>query len=235
VRIGIVGGVATDEKHRGRGLAEALLREVVASADQEGIPALVLWGNPSRLYLDQGFRPLGKQLRVPLSELSLPEPQTIENTQNHPENESLRLGFGPGILDWLQRRATGLAVTAKDGDWLQAHRNTRWLSLVAPGSPAKETVFAYAALDRGIDLPDLVHEWGGEPARLLKLLALLRDQRPGLALLGHPSQFLELGIIEGSKGLPPGAIEEPMALFRLQAPELELPLSGSWLWGLDAA
>src|SRR5206468_3218299 len=60
---------------------------------------------------------------------------------------------------------------------------------------------AYAALGRGIDLPNLIHEWGGDPGSLRMLLGSIRKVYPGCGILGSPELLERFGLATAAGGM----------------------------------
>jgi hypothetical protein len=58
----------------------------------------------------------------------------------------------------------------------------------------KESPHAYAAIGRGIDMPHIVHEWGGALSNLLPLLSGVAANDSQAEILGSPDIFKKTGI-----------------------------------------
>ncbi|MEK6580311.1 MAG: GNAT family N-acetyltransferase, partial [Bdellovibrionota bacterium] len=176
--IAIVGGVCTHPDWRGKQLASTIVSAAVQWASQQNAALIALWGSEHDLYRRLGFELCGSQVRVPLSGL---------NYTHHAE--TVQTGFTAGIFAALINRPSGLALSVQDLPWIKAHKNVHWFWSGSANQPT-----AYAALGKGIDLPDLVHEWGGTAPALNRLLASVHAQSPYAALLAHPNQLKDLGI-----------------------------------------
>jgi GNAT superfamily N-acetyltransferase len=219
VRIGIIGGVVAEPAFRGQGLASKLVSALVDEAKRLGLAGVALWGSEHSLYRKLGFELSGVQRRFSLAPLS-----KLGSSASAP---ATRLGRGWTAALWtaLDRyRLPGLAIEATDQSWFAAHKNVDWhWALSAEGQ-----VIAYAAIGRGIDLPSIVHEWGGEPVALTAVLTKIAREYPQAELLASASSR-----VPDALGLS-GANEEALCLWR--------PLSSSipdsrnlWFWGLDGA
>jgi hypothetical protein len=143
----------------------------------------------------------------------------------------LRFGFHEGIFRALQaRRQSGLVIADSDLSWVARHKNVNWMWLEG-ASP--DQVSAFVGLGRGIDLPGVIHEWGGEPEAVRSLLFDLKGRVPELFLLSSPALLSEVGL-----SLREDFVPTDMALALVQrAPEVQNPIPAEqlWFWGLDSA
>ena len=211
---GIVGGVATDPAYQGKGLASRLLSVIDAYARVQKFSALVLWGSQHDFYRKHGFELCGEQTRFPLGILQIRE-----------EPAAFQPGYGPGIFAARRKHSCGLELTDEDQLWYSRHVNAQW---VWTGTAAAVT--AYVAIGRGIDLPGMIHEWGGKPAELRGLLKALQSRIPEAEILGNGALFSEWGI-----QAPRPPVTEFLCMAKSldgTAPVFKLPF---WLWGLDSA
>lgn len=212
LRVGILGAVATHPDWRGRGVASSVVDRLVDWLDEKKVAGTALWGSEQRFYSKWGFVPSGRQWQIPLAKLLL-------SPSESGAHEAISVGWNPALFELLQRRSGGLVIQEADRRWFEAHRNVQWYWL---GS--RETPSAYLAFGRGIDLPGVVHEWGGDPSELVRLLTEVALRHPGAQLLCGPGQ---MGSLECQNGFIPK--DEVLCLFRGGA---KLPL---WFWGLDGA
>jgi hypothetical protein len=107
----------------------------------------------------------------------------------------------------FRKRENGLALQSSDRQWLSAHKNVQWY-----WSGSAERPGAYAAIGRGIDLQNIVHEWGGNAAELRALLGAIHRDHPEAVLLGPPALLRKYGFETGS------AAPEFLALVRILDP-----------------
>ncbi len=176
-RVALIGAVATDEKHRGRGFSSFLLQEALRRIDASGCTWSLLWGSEHEFYGKQGFRLEGTQWRFLISDLSIP----VSGLQSNPPLE----GLNEKIWSDLLARKSGIRFLAGDRDWVFAHRSVRWLSFSNP--------FCYVAYERGMDLKHIVHETGGDPAGIQKLLYYLYLECPIAQIIGTQSDLERMG------------------------------------------
>lgn len=213
VSVGIIGAVATDPCWRRRGLASRLVEELMRWLTDQGVSLIVLWSSDHAFYRRFGFEPAGNQGVLPLRQMTLPSSTGLR----------IEKGWSPRLFDCLRRRKGGILLRESDRSWVSAHKNVNWYWLGTEENP-----LAYAALGRGIDLPGLIHEWGGEPELLMKLFSRIFEENPHAGLLGLPE------VLAGFSMKPGVEIEtQPLCLARVLDPGLEkMPL---WFWGLDSA
>ncbi len=169
-RIALIGAVATDARARGKGYASELVTMASAWAQEQGALLALLWGSEHHLYQRLGFDLCGAQKRIPLSQLPLGG-----------GGAEIKKGWQPAIFDLLKKRSGGLALTDTDLGWMAKHKNVQWWSAWKDGAPQ-----AYAAINRGIDLQNFVHEWGwaeGGQGTFAQLLAEVAKTHAGAEIL----------------------------------------------------
>ncbi|MBL7716890.1 MAG: GNAT family N-acetyltransferase [Bdellovibrionales bacterium] len=216
--IGLIGAVATHDENRGKGLASALVEAAVDWGETQNLGGLVLWGSEHSLYGRFGFNLMGHQRRVPLSAA------LARATGSNLGALEIKNGFVPEIFRLRQVQPDGLRLIESDLQWFSKHQNVVWRSAWR-GSVCT----AYAGYGRGIDLPHMVHEWGGDPADARSLFNVIHQMDPSAELLAPKDFAKRLGLETGERG-----IAESLALIRpiRLSPDV---LDSIWLWGLDAA
>ncbi len=167
--VALIGGVCTDEAWRGKGLATQIVSECLKRARDSGAALVFLWGSEHSLYQKLGFELCGEQARLQLGSLRLPEPARALD---------VKMGWTPEIFSLMQARTIGLAQTERDEKWLSEHKNVQWYWL-----RKGDAVSAFVGMNRGIDLQNIVHEWGGERDEVLKLLAFMCKVKPELEIV----------------------------------------------------
>lgn len=211
--VAIIGAVATREDQRGKGLATQVVSLGLQWAQERGAALVLLWGSEHRLYEKLGFDLCGIQHRIPLSQLVLnPQVQAIEDVKQ---------GWTSSLYYVIRQRASGLALRLQDRVWYEAHKNVQWY-----WSGSEEHPTAYAAVGRGIDLKDVVHEWGGERKALEGILSKVKVNHPSAVLLGSPSLFDQQGWklldLSGVECLGLVNVLNPQKAFKSYCPETNL-------------
>jgi predicted N-acetyltransferase YhbS len=216
--IALIGAVATGEQWRGKGLASQLVELACAWACEHGAAFVMLWGSEHELYRKLGFELSGQQLRVPIGDLQLAKSSKC----------TVQQGWAPGIFASLRERDGGLRLGDDDRSWMERHRNVRWYWTGPRDAPT-----AYAGFGRGIDLQNIVHEWGGESGELSAILSRIHAEFPEATLLASPTQMKERFSVEPGAGT---GETEFLALVRKLDPGLSFEFwQNFWIWGLDAA
>ena len=203
-KLGLIGAVATHPEFASRGYG-----------DRRGANAFALWGSESPVYRNRKFEFGGNQLRVSIRSLRLPKTVVA--------GYDFRTGWDSTIGEHLLARTAGVVYRESDLLWLSRHANVEWRTLWIDGR-----CLAYAGWNRGIDLPNIIHELDGDPGVCLTLLRLLQERYPVLDWIAHPG-LLERWGIRGAESAP----VERLAQFRLRnlAPDR---LGSIWLSGMDS-
>lgn len=180
INVAIIGGVATHLDYRSRGIASAMINRVVNDVKKEDVDLVLLWGSEHALYQKYGFEVCGSQVRVPLKEIN----HLVDHT-----SISISKGWNDQLLTLMTQRSSGLLREASDLNWIKAHKNVKWLWT---GSPLKPTSFV--AFNRGIDLQNMVHEWGGNPEEIKAILSYLKGVNPNIEILATPAEIKKLNL-----------------------------------------
>lgn len=209
VPVALIGAVATDGAHRGKGLSTRLLNEVLARIDRSDAEWTLLWGSEHDFYARFGFRPEGRQCRALIADLSISPKDLSAPAQ----------GLTDAILQDLMRQESGIELTPADAGWLSAHQTVAWYSLKSP--------FAWIAYQKGLDMPNIVHEAGGDPEGIRKLLFQIYRMNPSAEILGTSRKLQTLGF-------PSAALfEENLCLARPRKSGM-IWNPGFWVSGLSA-
>ena len=168
IKVGLIGAVSTDPEFRGKGLAGKLLEANLEWLKANRVPAAFLWGSQTDLYQRHGFHLAGTQFRTSLQNLKL----------STDPNLVVRHGWNPNLMPLIRRRGQGLVISERDMQWYSKHENVRFLWVGSNENPQ-----AFVAVDRGIDLQGIVHEWGGQTETIMALLGHLRQIRPDAQII----------------------------------------------------
>lgn len=217
VKVAIIGAVASHPELRGKGVASQLVSVACQWAKGQGAALVALWGSEHELYRRIGFELVGSQLRVPLRDLV--EGDVASYSTAHAGE--IHSGWAPGIFNLAQKRTRGLRLEDSDRQWWEGHRHTEWYYYGDPKAPR-----AYLGMGRGIDLANIIHEWGGDPTALKALFADLVQKRPEASLLGYPKEIHSLGVSlttpYPSEFLCLAKVLDPLLLCRAFTPHLSV-------------
>jgi GNAT superfamily N-acetyltransferase len=217
--MGLIGAVATHPEFVRRGLASEAMGFLLQEGLRRKVEVFALWGAESSVYSRKQFKFGGKQVRVPLSSLSLRKAGS--------EGLTIKSGYSPEIVSILRSRESGLIYSAGDRTWIDKHKNTEWRTAWRGNQ-----CVAYVAWNRGIDLKGIIHEAEGNDDALIAILSGLKSSNPSLELLVHPTRvadFCEEGVSIPESG-------EFLAQFRVQPGAIfsEIEMDSIWLSGMDS-
>ena len=159
LRVGLIGSVATAPEHRGQGLATQVLRAAEGELRRLGATLALLWADDPGFYLRRGWRPVGRELLLPLAR---------ELTDSLPAHEGVREarpGEYEALLPLYLAHEQRSERTASEMAHALACPRMRTLVLEREGE-----LVAYACRGRGEDMQVAIHEWGGAPEDVLPLL-----------------------------------------------------------------
>jgi hypothetical protein len=206
----MMGAVATHSAFRGRGYAAHLIEAAVQEVKRSEVDAIVLWdSSQSALYRRLGFNSFREEYLFRLSDFFLKPRKKAE--------WKLRSGWNDKIFQAVLDRRSGLRYEHRDLEWYSRHRHTRWYWVEEKG-----LCVAWCAVNRGIDLNGIVHEWHGAGDCLQYLLSEVSVLEPGALLMGPEPPEAGLSFEKTAQGL----------ILPLRA---DLDWSKWWFWGLDAA
>ncbi len=210
VPIALIGAVATQAEYRGHGMSTALMRAAIDRCEQKGAHWAFLWGSEHEFYRKFGFELSGIQGRASIRNLSQ------VTAQSSPQ---VLKGLTETIFHHLSTLPNGIALNMADRAWFFAHKNVKWYYLEKP--------FAFVAFERGMDLPHLVHEWGGDSQGLKIILSHVLANDEEASLLGRTADLRQLGFE------PEFIIEESLCLAKPIQPNLKWNPE-FWISGLSA-
>ena len=212
IPIAMIGAVATHDGFRGKGLSSRLLKEAIRISEEKNCDWTILWGSEHDFYKKFGFELAGEQYQASLS--------TLEHL---PENKIPRVkrGWNPKIFDCLANAPLGVVLYEKDRAWVSNHETVSWFYHEEP--------FAFVGFERGIDLPNIVHEFGGDEMALQEVLGYVLSLDLSACVLGTKKVLTHLGFKEED------FIEEYLCLARPHSKKPELEWSDDfWVSGLSA-
>ena len=163
--LGVIGAVATDPAHRGKGLASALVRSLVAHAAKERIPLVLLWSEAPGFYERLGFVEGGRET-IHVFDREPPLPRDDFRVRRARKDDLTAMRF------LHAREPSGLRRGPREWEILFAMPATRFHVLERQGRIA-----AYGVVGKGADLQGCIHEWGGEESLVTALVAgIMRNE-----------------------------------------------------------
>lgn len=176
IKVAMIGAVATAEKYRGNGLSTRLLKEACHLSEEQNCDWSLLWGSEHDFYFKFGFELHGEQFQAPLSML-----------EDLPENKipQVKRGWHPKIFDLLVAAKNGISLYEEDRSWVSNHKTVNWFYHEEP--------FAFVGFERGLDLPHMIHEFGGDPDSLREIMAFILSLDIETTVLGTANTLLSLG------------------------------------------
>jgi GNAT superfamily N-acetyltransferase len=216
-KVALIGGMVTHAAHQRQGHSKRVLEALEQSARDEAASCVCLWaGEAEPMYLSVGYRHCGVQGIYPVGSMSLKQPVAQINVKE---------GWDPHIFDALLKRERGLRITEQDRNWIESQKSVHWYWCEDGG------VFrAFVAEGKGIDLVQMIHEWGGSMPHVRGLIAELARRQPTLSVLSRNDW------LEAEHGVSTAEMKIPMALVRgLKADfSFESFARAGWFWGLDS-
>jgi len=216
-RVALIGAVATRDAFRGMGIGSKMMSEAIRRIDEQGCDWSFLWGSEHTFYARFGFHLEGTQRRALLSDLFMNDASRGGSHSGH--SIEIQHGFCDRIFEDFISRTDGIVFDRMDREWLSKQNTVQWLWTDQP--------FAYVAYERGMDLKEMVHEFGGDRDGVLKLLRHLAERNPGAQLLASNAQWKAFGFADTL------AVHESLCLARPGAPNLRWDPQ-FWISGLSA-
>jgi GNAT superfamily N-acetyltransferase len=185
--VGLIGSVSTSAKHRGRGLATAVLERAEEAFRSEGCLFALLWAEDPRFYEGRNYQHVGAETDFVLTEELiplLPESSGVRMARQD-DFTGMHLFYTQHAIRAERSEAESLALFDTPGMTIVVHESG-------------EEIDAYACLDRGHDLTGVIHEWGGDVEGVLACLRHLLASRA--ASLGDQPLFLMAPLPAGGVG-----------------------------------
>lgn len=224
IRLGLVGNVATDAAHRGKGLMRRLLEELKSRANETGLAALVLWSDLLEFYQKQGFTSYGRETRYVYRTKRLPSAKGwSESTPAEVDERTLAtlLGQRFPISATLQRSPREFATL-----------------LTIPNANFQRRNDGYVVMGKGVDMLGVAHEWGGpDPVTVLAGVRAAAEARGYEECMLLAPEQISGAWHEHFGRYAERAESHPMAL--MWVPEgtdeaTRTTLASSFIWGLDS-
>lgn len=165
LRAGLIGSVSTDPEFRRQGLASIVLDRAEKSLADEGAAVSILWADDPRFYFARGYRPVGCEqdfVIAPETAAILPEAEGVRAMESGDAGAIHALYIAHEARAERTGDETAALLECPDMEVLVCEDEGR--------------VVAYACQGRGRDLVGTVHEWGGDPLRVLGLVRALAER-----------------------------------------------------------
>lgn len=224
---GIIGAIATNSKHRNAGFASKIIQELEAVARTQGCNFLVLWSDQVEFYEKLGFTPAGAQEVYLAAEIfqTIDQSMLIKIFESVPGNAAY--GWNDEVRNMYQKHRLRCVRTENYWREIEKIRSCTRLQWLGLDGIAK----AYLGFNRGKDLKGVIHEWGGEPNALVKLIAAAITKNPELTWLTHPN--IEDPFLKLAKNNVGPIMKSHLALFKTLSTK-KIDYSNIWFWGLDS-
>jgi len=201
--LGNIGAVATADQYRGLGLSSSILTALRREAVRAGIDLLLLWSEKFDFYHRLGYHPAGTellyQIRPPVyaqKPIGWRSPEPIDREP---------------LLELYHRHDLGVRRDLSRMNLLLNIPETTVRCCGPLGAP-----IAYIVADKGADLLDHIHEWGGDPEAIASCTTYLAFAQQRMLTLHAPSSSTAaLPCFESRFGPP---VAHPLALVHLVDP-----------------
>lgn len=175
--VGGIGGVFTLPEARGEGIASNLVNKACEDLKAQGAILAFLWSGKHDYYRKLGFEAIGRQWSI-----EIPHDQSADALA---KNKTWKLESSKSTMllqksfELLNQQAWGVARSYELHSQLLGSEGCQVYS-----AWNGESLLAYAVVNKGRDLSDHIHEWGGEAGVVLELcIALARKiGRPHILL-----------------------------------------------------
>jgi GNAT superfamily N-acetyltransferase len=171
VRVGLIGCVATDPAHRGRGHATRLLVQAEELLARDGCTLAMLWADDASFYAARGYQPIGAEIDFVLDAA-----------------QCASLGATDGIRAAAADDRTALhRLYTLHRERVERSCDETLALLAGPNIETlvvqrERDIVAYSCLGRGADFARTVHEWAGCDD---DVLALVREHSRRAAARGE--------------------------------------------------
>jgi len=188
VRVGLIGCVATDPAHRGRGHATRLLAQAEELLARDGCTLATLWADDANFYAARGYQPIGAEVDFVLDAAQC---ASLGATEAPAANQVLRAAAADDRaalhrLYTLHRERVDRSCDETSA--LLSGPNIETLVV-----QRERDIVAYSCLGRGRDFARTVHEWAGCDDDVLALVrehsrrAGARGEDPTTYLISPPT------------------------------------------------
>jgi predicted N-acetyltransferase YhbS len=197
LEVAAIGGVGTDQNHRGRGYAGTLMAEGMRQLGLRGVDVAILWTGLKDYYEPFGFVKAGQSNKWSLPKSALKRIKTPKVTPCLYKGELL---FAHSMLRLREQEPLRLERSQADfEEWLVFELNRAWFTWEEHRATSY-VVIRSDYQDQGCEL----REWGGDPARALALLKQVSREYSGAEIrLATPPGYSALAELLQANDLEP--------------------------------
>lgn len=159
VRAAVIGAVATDPRHRRKGLGSQVIEALAGDVKERGATLAILWADVPKFYEGLGFTLAGRET------VFICQRQTSHSPRRTPVRPATEADL-PAIRALHERE--DCRVRRDEATWkkLMALPRTDFYVVEMQGR-----IVAYGVVGKGHDLGGCLHEWGGEEILLPVLVS----------------------------------------------------------------
>jgi predicted N-acetyltransferase YhbS len=148
----LLGGIAVDEKHRGEGIFQTLLNDILAEKRSD-TTLFLLWSNLEKLYNKFGFHLCGTQFELALERKATPFQRTLLKNLSLEEKNELKSLYKSSFS------ARYLTLERTEKDWKELEEI---LSADLYIRKKDGLMQDYYFMNKGQDLSDVIYEYGSK-------------------------------------------------------------------------
>lgn len=181
IPVGMLGGIAVDEKHRGEGHFQELFQDVLAEKRND-VAFFMLWSDQEKLYKKHGFYLCGNQISIQSSNSS----KNFTNTKLSALTPTQLIQIQSLYVKSFSNLYTTVERSATDWEELLKINSTDIFIKEKSG-----TISEYFLMNKGQDLTDIIFEYGTarEMKDLIKEISAYGNVWLGTSLLDGEEQF----------------------------------------------
>lgn len=162
-KVGAIGSVVTDDKHRGQGLSTQVIQDCIKLAAEQSCDIVILWTDIFDFYRRIGFELAGSEFSIVIEEeFDTPISNLRFSTDAKVSPEAIHRLYSSHTVNSVRT----IEETRK---FLSIPKTKVYTAWETNGQLA-----AYAIEGKGVDLDGYIHEWGGSASKLMALFSFIR-------------------------------------------------------------
>jgi N-acetylglutamate synthase-like GNAT family acetyltransferase len=162
-KVGCIGSVITDEKHRNQGLSQTVITECLKEIQAQGCDFAILWTNLYDFYRKMGFELAGSEVS-----LLIDKPLNVQHSFKILQNN--RVDPQALLRVYNQHSVTSIRHIDEFDKFLKIPNSRLFTAWAADGR-----LEGYAVEGKGADLQGYIHEWGGNVDAVCALTAHIQS------------------------------------------------------------